>query len=113
MACVCSFLFYTYRGDYYRDEVVENESQDRSVRFVRWINANDSGRQRASVKQASRRTLRLLKNNLADDFVDEDSIASAKREEGGWQCLDEAHGIELCAAASEDYIEMGELQGKA
>ena len=96
---------------------MENESLDPSVRFVRWIKANDSNssaRRRAYVKQASRRTLGLLtsRGDISESFIDEDSVQSQQKV---WHCLEDAHGIELCAVDSEatGYEEMTGFEGKA
>jgi hypothetical protein len=98
---------------YHRDEVVENESQDRSVRFVRWIKANDTNsRRRESVKQATLRIL-TIKSDLSESLAGVDnSSAPPQQQTTGWQCLDDAHGIELCPVGSQgEYEEMGGLEG--
>jgi hypothetical protein len=97
----------------YRDEVVENESQDQSVRFVQWIKSNDShSRRRASVQET---TLRILtKNNSALSQQLQENI-SQEETTSPWHCLENAHGIELCTVAAShdgDYEEMeDDLEG--
>lgn len=74
------------------------------------------------MRQASRRTLQLLNSNsdLSEAFVDEDSSilnVDKQHEEqetgSGWQCLEDAHGIELCPADSQACEEMENIEDKA
>lgn len=98
---------------------MENESQDPSVRFVRWIKVNDTAgtaHRRDHAEQSSRRTLRLMssKSDLSDRFLD-DGCVKSQREKRGWQCLEALHGIELCTVDSEaagSYEEMSGFTGR-
>jgi hypothetical protein len=95
--------------------VVENESQDQSMRFVQWIKSNDThARRRASVQQT---TLRVLtKNNSALSQQLQEHISQEETTTTSpWHCLESAHGIELCTVAAShdgDYEEMeDDLEG--
>lgn len=119
---IVTYVVSLYSNHLYRDEVVENESLDRSVHFVRWIkanNTNDSARRRESVKQATQ-CLITNKSDLTESLAADDSIQSIEQQQQtstGWQCLEDAHGIELCTVgrslAADDYHEMGGLEEKA
>lgn len=90
---------------------MENESQDQSVRFVQWIKSNDSSssRRRASVQQTTLRILTTNKSNLSQQFIEEQDETTTS----AWQCLQDAHGIELCTVDSQgDYEEMEDLEGE-
>jgi hypothetical protein len=84
--------------------VVENETHDPSVRFVKWLNGGGSARRRASVNRATKRTMAKMSRQhvcsndspLEERFQDEPE--SPKH--SGWQCLKDAGDFELCNADS-------------
>jgi hypothetical protein len=84
-----------------REEVVENETHDPSVRFVKWLNDNGTARRRASVNRATKRTMaKLSKKHSDNDSPLEEQFQHEPESpvHSGWQCLqDAAGGLELCA----------------
>ena len=83
--------------------MVENESHDPSVRFVRWINGR-SARRRVSVKQATKRTLGQMscQGPLSERFATESPPPLQPPDSPGsrWHCLEDAQGFELCTVDS-------------
>jgi len=97
-----------------REEVANQEANDTSVRLVRWIkqgNYNSSIRQRARVKETTRRTMRLASNPQltesimeGEDEEDEEEYIRSPRSGMKWQCLKDVDmdDMELCAMPLSD-----------
>lgn len=102
---VLSHLCFFFCASHYqsREDVVENESHDPSVRFVRWINGGSSARRRVSVKQATKRTLGLMSScqgPLSEQYANEPPPSPPDSPERKWYCLEDAQGFELCTVDS-------------
>ena len=99
------------------EEVMDQNSNDPSIRFVRWIKTRDlsqpPARQRNKVKQVTRNTMRKaeLATPMMDVIVDEEGSGSVASEVDKWQCLKEVgmDGIELCSMGSPISFDEGSL----